>query len=126
MAAPRIFIVEDNPTIRDRLIPTLEDLTDAEIVGLAEGEDEAVRWMQSHSDGWDLAIVDLFLRQGSGLGVLRRVRNGGARQRMVVLTNYATADMRRRCSDAGADRVFDKSNDLDAFFDYCNAQGPVR
>ncbi|MBO9642648.1 MULTISPECIES: response regulator transcription factor [Pseudacidovorax] len=126
MAAPRIFIVEDNPTIRDSLIPTLEDLTDAEIVGLAEGEDEAVRWMQSHSDGWDLAIVDLFLRQGSGLGVLRRVRNGGARQRMVVLTNYATADMRRRCSDAGADRVFDKSNDLDAFFDYCNAQGPVR
>ncbi|MBP6898404.1 MAG: response regulator transcription factor [Gammaproteobacteria bacterium] len=126
MAAPRIFIVEDNPTIRDSLIPTLEDLTDAEIVGLAEGEDEAVRWMQSHSDGWDLAIVDLFLRQGSGLGVLRRVRNGGARQRMVVLTNYATADMRRRCSDAGADRVFDKSNDLDAFFDYCNAQGPAR
>ncbi|RDI28764.1 response regulator [Pseudacidovorax intermedius] len=126
MAAPRIFIVEDNPTIRDSLIPTLEDLTDAEIVGLAEGEDEAVRWMQSHSDGWDLAIVDLFLRQGSGLGVLRRLRNGGARQRMVVLTNYATADMRRRCSDAGADRVFDKSNDLDAFFDYCNAQGPVR
>lgn len=126
MAAPRIFIVEDNPTIRDSLIPTLEDLTDAEIVGLAEGEDEAVRWMQSHSDGWDLAIVDLFLRQGSGLGVLRRLRNSGARQRMVVLTNYATADMRRRCSDAGADRVFDKSNDLDAFFDYCNAQGPMR
>ncbi|WP_295547935.1 response regulator [uncultured Pseudacidovorax sp.] len=125
MAAPRIFIVEDNPTIRDSLIPTLEDLTDAEIVGLAEGEDEAVRWMQSHSDAWDLAIVDLFLRQGSGLGVLRRLRNGGARQRMVVLTNYATADMRRRCSDAGADRVFDKSNDLDAFFDYCNAS-PMR
>lgn len=125
MAAPRIFIVEDNPTIRDSLIPTLEDLTDAEIVGMAEGEDEAVRWMQSHSDAWDLAIVDLFLRQGSGLGVLRRLRNGGARQRMVVLTNYATADMRRRCSDAGADRVFDKSNDLDAFFDYCNAS-PMR
>jgi len=125
MAAPRIFIVEDNPTIRDSLIPTLEDLTDAEIVGLAEGEDEAVRWMQSHSDAWDLAIVDLFLRQGSGLGVLRWLRNGGARQRMVVLTSYATADMRRRCSDAGADRVFDKSNDLDAFFDYCNAS-PMR
>ncbi|SIQ70277.1 response regulator [Pseudacidovorax sp. RU35E] len=125
MAAPRIFIVEDNPTIRDSLIPTLEDLTDAEIVGMAEGEDEAVRWMQAHSDAWDLAIVDLFLRQGSGLGVLRRLRNGGARQRMVVLTNYATADMRRRCSDAGADRVFDKSNDLDAFFDYCNAS-PMR
>ncbi|KTT15377.1 response regulator [Pseudacidovorax intermedius] len=126
MAALRIFIVEDNPTIRDSLIPTLEDLTDAEIVGLAEGEDEAVRWMQAHPGGWDLAIVDLFLRQGSGLGVLRRGRSGGARQSMVVLTNYATTDMRRRCSEAGADRVFDKSNDLDAFFDYCNAQAPSR
>jgi hypothetical protein len=28
--------------------------------------------------------------------------------------------MRRRCREAGADAVFDKSNELEAFIDYCN------
>ena len=38
---------------------------------------------------------------------------------MVVLSNYATADMRKRCMQLGADAVFDKSNEIDALVDYC-------
>ena len=37
---------------------------------------------------------------------------------MVVLSNYATADMRKRCAQLGADAVFDKSNEIDALVDY--------
>jgi DNA-binding NarL/FixJ family response regulator len=37
----------------------------------------------------------------------------------VVLTNYATADMRRKCIELGAHRVFDKSNEIDALVLYC-------
>ena len=73
--------------------------------------------------GWDIAVVDLFLAQGSGLGVLRHLRARSPSQRAVVLSNYATADMRRRCREAGADAVFDKSNELEAFIDYCNRLG---
>ena len=39
--------------------------------------------------------------------------------RRVVLTNYATADIRRRCAVLGADRVFDKSCELDDLITYC-------
>jgi DNA-binding NarL/FixJ family response regulator len=39
--------------------------------------------------------------------------------RRVVLTNYASADIRRRCSALGADRVFDKSCELDELITYC-------
>ena len=41
---------------------------------------------------------------------------------MVVLSNYATTDMRKRCSQLGADAVFDKSNEIDALIDYCMHQ----
>ncbi|MDM0103647.1 response regulator [Variovorax sp. J22R24] len=114
------FLVEDNRTIRDNLIPALEDLADATVVGLAETESEAVAWLNSRPDDWQLLVVDLFLKEGSGLGVLRNCMNRPASKRAVVLSNYINADIRARCMALGADAVFDKSRELEAFFDYCN------
>ncbi|MGQ2981223.1 MAG: response regulator, partial [Polaromonas sp.] len=71
---------------------------------------------------WDLAIVDLFLKQGSGLGVLEACRNRKAQQKVIVLSNYATADIRKRCAQLGVDAVFDKSNEIDALINYCLTQ----
>ena len=76
----------------------------------------------AHSGQWDLAIVDLFLRQGSGLGVLSACRTRRPGQKMVVLSNYATPDVRMRCAQLGVDAVFDKSNEIDALVDYCLEQ----
>lgn len=115
----RTYIVEDNATIRENLIGTLEELAEVEAVGMAETEDEGKDWLANHSAQWDLAIVDLFLRQGSGLGVLAACRNRNAGQKMVVLSNYATPDVRMRCAQLGVDAVFDKSNEIDALVDYC-------
>jgi len=115
----RTYIVEDNATIRENLIGTLEELADVEAVGIAETEDEGKEWLTSHTSQWDLAIVDLFLRQGSGLGVLAACRNRLSAQKMVVLSNYATPDVRMRCAQLGVDAVFDKSNEIEALVDYC-------
>ena len=115
----RTYIVEDNATIRENLIGTLEELASVEAVGVAETEDEGKDWLTSHGDQWDLAIVDLFLRQGSGLGVLAACRSRRPGQKMVVLSNYATPDVRMRCAQLGVDAVFDKSNEIDALVDYC-------
>jgi DNA-binding NarL/FixJ family response regulator len=41
-------------------------------------------------------------------------------QKVVVLSNYATPDIRIRCAQLGADAVFDKSNEIDALVDYCS------
>ena len=124
--AVHIFLVEDNPIIRDNLIPTLEDLVDAKVLGSAESEAEASAWLDAHPHEWQVAVVDMFLRQGSGLGVLRRCQQRLPHQRVVVLSNYATNDIRQRSLALGADAVFDKSNELDAFFDYCRAAAAGR
>ncbi|MDN6886797.1 response regulator [Variovorax sp. CAN2819] len=118
------FLVEDNKTIRDNLVPALEDLVNGRVVGFAETETDALAWLAAHPDDWQLLIVDLFLKEGSGLGVLGGCRERKPGQRVVVLSNYVTADIRARCTALGADAVFDKSRDLDAFIDYCNANRP--
>ena len=115
----RTYIVEDNATIRENLIGTLEELASVKALGWAEAENEAKAWLLEHEAGWDLTIVDLFLKQGSGLGVLEACRGRPQGQRVVVLSNYATSDMRKRCIQLGADAVFDKSNEIDALLDYC-------
>lgn len=117
----RTYIVEDNTTIRENLIDTLEELASVRSLGWAEAENEARAWIAAHRGQWDLVIVDLFLRQGSGLGVLEACQDRGREQRVLVLSNYATPDMRKRCAQLGADAVFDKSNEIDALVDYCLA-----
>jgi two-component system OmpR family response regulator len=118
----KTYIVEDNPTIRENLIDTLEELACVTVVGTAETENEGKAWLAENRDDWDLAIVDLFLKQGSGLGVLAACRDRPSRQKVVVLSNYATADIRQRCAQLGVDAVFDKSNEIDALVDYCIQQ----
>lgn len=115
----KTYVVEDSAVIRESLIAALEELGPVEVVGTAEDEACAVQWLTSQDNQFDLVIVDIFLKGGSGLGVLRAANALAPRRNMVVLSNYATPDMRRKCLDLGADRVFDKSNEIEALIQYC-------
>lgn len=119
----RTFLVEDNHTILEHLVSTLEELAPVEAIGMADSEKEGAAWLNSHAEQWDLAIVDLFLKQGSGLGILAACRRRDERQKVVVLSNYPTSEMRLRCAQLGVDAVFDKSTEIDALISYCAAQG---
>ena len=121
------YIVEDSPVILEDLIATLEELAPVRVVGTAADESSAVQWLARPASVVDLVIVDLFLAGGSGLGVLRAVQAMPRAHRLVVLSNYASPDMRRKCLELGAERVFDKSNEIDALILYCGrlaAGGP--
>ncbi|RZJ25056.1 MAG: response regulator [Haliea sp.] len=113
------YVVEDSATIRENLISTLEEIAPVKVIGFAETEMQANRWFAEHDTDWQLAIVDLFLKEGSGLGVLKGCQSRSPGQKVVVLTNYATTDIRSRCMELGADAVFDKSNELEQLFDFC-------
>ncbi|MBL8302206.1 MAG: response regulator transcription factor [Ideonella sp.] len=119
MAKLKTYIVEDSPVIRENLIATLEELAPVEVVGTADSESVANYWLGRNASTCDLVIVDIFLKSGSGLGVLASAQVRGEGTKVVVLSNYATSDMRRKCLELGADRVFDKSNEIDALVNYC-------
>ena len=119
MQTLKTYVVEDSPIIRESLIAALEELGPIEVVGTAEDQSTAEQWLTQPHRVFDLVIVDIFLKNGSGLGVLRTVRALPQRRHLVVLSNYATPDMRRKCLELGADKVFDKSHEFEDLIHYC-------
>jgi DNA-binding NarL/FixJ family response regulator len=105
----RVFIVEDSIAVRDRLIDFLSAPGKVEMVGYAETEADAVRQMQG--EPVDVAIVDLSLKEGTGLGVIEAVRalHPTEPPTIVVLTNYAFPEFEIACRARGANHFFDKS-----------------
>jgi len=120
MSVIKTYIVEDSPVILDSLVAMLEEMVPVTVVGTADTESAAVAWLSEPGHDCDLVIIDIFLKRGSGLGVLKALQDQYPERRLVVLSNYATADMRRTCLQLGADRVFDKSNEIDALVQYCD------
>ncbi len=119
MSHLKTYIVEDSLVIRENLIATLEELAPIKVIGVAEDESTAVQWLQQPGIAVDLVIIDIFLKTGSGLGVIQAGAELTEAPKLVVLTNYATQDMRRKCFQLGADEVFDKSHDIDGLIQYC-------
>lgn len=124
----RIYLVEDNPFILEWLTQALEELTHARVVGSAATEAEASHWLKVHQESWDIAVVDLWLAQGNGLQVINCIRKTPT-QKIIVLTNYVTKEMRKFCLASGADAFFDKSTEIEEFTTYvtqaCPAKRPV-
>jgi two-component system, OmpR family, response regulator len=116
----RVFLVEDSPFVRERLVESLTIAGAVEVVGQADSEAQAVAALRSTP--WDALILDLELRQGNGFGVLRAIgqeRPAGAK--VIVLTNYAVEPMRRASVALGADFVFDKMRESQRVREVLNA-----
>lgn len=118
----KAYVVEDNATIRENLVGALEELTCVRVTDSSGAEDEAKAWLQAHGADWDLLIVDLFLKRGSGMGLVQRLTRQRPTQKVIVFSNYVNASVRKRCAQIGVDAVFDKSTEIDALVDYCAHQ----
>ena len=116
-----VYVVEDNVIVLESLIAALEELAPVHVVGTAADESVAVEWLAADGERCDVVIIDIVLRSGSGLGVIAAARRKRPEAALVVLSNYATDEMHARCLASGADRVFDKSRDIDQLVAYCIA-----
>jgi DNA-binding NarL/FixJ family response regulator len=114
----RVLLVEDNAAVCEQVRRTIHAIPGAQVVHVAASEPQATAWLLAHPDGWDLALIDLFLAQGHGFDVLRRCRERQPHQQAVVLSNYTRDPVRECAREAGADAVFDKSFEMDALVEY--------
>ena len=108
----RVVIVEDSAIIRARLAESLSEISNLTIVGQADTESEALQLLSG--GGWDAVILDLQLKQGTGLGVLKKLRDEGrpTHSKVIVFTNYAFPQYRDRSLSSGADYFFDKAREF--------------
>lgn len=106
--------------IRRNLIAMLEEMLAMQVIGYAEDEASALGWVMQAEGPCDIIIIDIFLKSGTGIPVLKQARKRWPKVQLVVLTNFDTPEMRRHCLTLGADRVFDKSRELDDLILYCS------
>ena len=83
--AIRIFVVENSPAIRERLIVLLAAVPGAIIQGYAERAAEAIDLILEQKP--DAVVLDLNLTEGSGLHVLRVLQDVAPEIAVFVLTN---------------------------------------
>lgn len=116
----RIYLIEDNPLIAATLADGLQEFSECNVIGTAATSRGAIDWLQDNPEGWDAAVIDIFLAEGNGLAVAQYLQaHKSPAQRTVVLMNYATSEVREGALSAGVDAVFDKSLELEAFYDFC-------
>lgn len=106
-----VFVVEDSSLLRERLLGTLEKVKGVRVIGFAETANEAIEQIQALNP--DAVILDIRLRQGTGLQVLQACKVPGKPPLVIVLTNFAYPQYRKKFLDAGAEFFLDKSNEFD-------------
>ncbi|MDP2816720.1 MAG: response regulator [Polaromonas sp.] len=117
----KVFLIEDNVVLRNIIVAALRDIPSVEVLFYADNEIAATNWLSSNDSAWDLAVVDLHLKKGSGVGALSWCTTRRPEQRVVVLSGELTDAMRQKCLALRADAVFDKGTEMDAFLNYCKS-----
>ncbi len=103
----KAFIVENSPSIRERLSGLLGEVKGVSIVGEAATPLAAVEGILRTRP--DVVVLDIHLTGGSGIEVLRRVRSEAPGVVFIVLTNHPNPQYRRACMEAGASHFLDKT-----------------
>lgn len=113
-AAPqefKVYLVEDSPQIRERLLALFAGVSGARTVGYADNADAAIRDILAERP--NAVVLDVSLAQGSGIDVLRALRAQAPEVDVYMLTNFATPQYRRLCDRLGAKGFFDKSTEFE-------------
>ena len=121
-----IYIVEDSTPVRERLIEAVSDVPNARVVGQAEAVSEALEGVQRSQPR--VLILDIQLRRGSGIRLLKQMRATGMSlpELVIVVTNYPTDDYRQASHDCGANHFFDKASEFDKVRDVLLEHGARR
>lgn len=105
-----VFIADDSSVVRERLADLVTQVHGVRVVGQADdalGAEDGILTTQP-----DVAIVDIRMPGGSGIDVVRRVRQAAEKKpTFIVFSNYAYDQFRKASADAGADFFFEKGTE---------------
>jgi CheY-like chemotaxis protein len=111
-AALQVMLVEDSHIISDLITENLTRIPKLALLGIAETENEALAMLQAQP--CDVLILDIQLRQGNGINLLRVISADPAYARTIkiVLSNHVSGTYRRICEQYGVQFFFDKTSEF--------------
>lgn len=114
----KLLVVEDSAQVQRRLQELLNELSKVEVVGLATSAATAILLAKAHRP--ETVIVDLHLSDGSGLEVIKAIKEVAPETHIVVLAAESETESRAEALACGADYFFDKGEHFE------RVQGLVR
>jgi len=103
----RVALVEDHPMFRERLAQLIERESDMSVCGEADDRQGALTMI--HKQGPDIVIVDIGLRQSSGIELVKDLQEEGTRTPVLVLSMHDEARYAECALRAGARGYITKS-----------------
>jgi phosphotransferase system HPr (HPr) family protein len=106
-----VLLVEDAAPVRQRLRALMADVQSVDLIAEAATVADAVNLFDTvHPQS---VVLDIGLPDGSGIDVLRHVRERNSQCVVIVLSNYLDPETYNRCSELGADFLFSKSDEFE-------------
>jgi DNA-binding NarL/FixJ family response regulator len=96
----RVLIVDDHPAVREALAIRISGQCDLEVCGEAADISEALRLVADTQP--DVAVVDISLKSGNGLDLIKRIRDRNHRVHILVLSMHSETLYAARALRAGA------------------------
>ena len=103
----RIFIVEDNPLVRESYVLLIDLEPDLEICGEAETATEALEKLQ---DDADIILIDVLLPDISGIELVERLKGQRPSLPTLVISGHDKEIYQKQALAAGATAYLDKKD----------------
>lgn len=120
MQTQTVYLVEDSPLVRERLLERLDAVPGVRVVGMATRADQAMQEILAERP--DIVVLDVRLEQGSGFDVLRAVRELAPQTAVYMLSGFASDPYRHLAQQLGAHDFFDKATEIARMLDIVAAR----
>ena len=106
-----IIIVDDSEILRGRLKTLIYPNKKIKIVGEASNFIETMQLLSKYRI--DIILLDIHMPGANGFKVLSEVRNSNTKVKIIIMTNYPTAQYRKAAFELGANYFIDKSEEFE-------------
>jgi two-component system, OmpR family, response regulator len=109
-AQVKVLLVEDSSVLAERMADVILQIPEIDLVGIVDSEAAAlveIRKRRVH-----IVLLDLYLKQGTGFGILRAISTMDKKPRVIVLTNHDSAEYERVATALGAAYFLDKARNF--------------
>jgi DNA-binding NarL/FixJ family response regulator len=106
----RLLLVDDSVVMLKALSHEFSTIAGVDIVGQAKDEAEALEFFQSLKP--EVVVLDICLKRGSGINVLKIIKKKKPTPIVIMLTAYPCPQFERKCMELGANYFFDKLTDI--------------
>lgn len=119
----RVFVVEDSMLVRELLIDNLAQIPGVAVIGFADSEDDAL--LRLHTLACDVLVLDIELKQGNGLSLLRNLRQHQRQMDSlkIIFSNNVSEPYRRLGEQLGVSHFFDKASEFFTLYSLIERMG---